>query len=355
MVGISLLTLVPQLSGGSETYARELVRGLARVGQLQYHVFTPSIASDANDGLPGTTVASYRASRSTAGRLRAVALASALPGRLRRELASEPLSALHFPLTLAIPRGSDVPATTSILDLQHELFPQFFSRAERAYRRVAYRAALRESRLVIAISEHVKETIVERLGVPADRVRAIHLGLDLDRLLPGKGPRERFLLYPANGWPHKNHRRLLDAFVLLRRERPELRLVLTGSGLEKLRRQEGVEIRGHVAREELVRLFQTAEALVFPSLYEGFGLPPLEAMACGCPVAASSVGALPEVLGDAAYTFDPTDPEAIAGGVAAMLDEPMRFVERGLARARGFTWDQCARRHDEVYAELSSA
>jgi glycosyltransferase involved in cell wall biosynthesis len=353
MVGISLLTLVPRLSGGSETYARELVCALARVGRLDYRVFAPSIAADAVDGLSGTTVSSYRASRSTPGRLLAMGLATASPGRVRRELGH--LDALHFPLTIAIPRGSGVPVATSILDLQHELFPEFFSRAERAYRRVAYRAAVRESRLVIAISEHVKETIVERLDVPAERVRAIPLGIDLDQLAPGDVRREPFLLYPANAWPHKNHARLLEAFALLRRERPELRLVLTGSGLERLPPADGVEIRGHVPREELVRLYRTAAALVFPSLYEGFGLPPLEAMACGCPVAASNAGALPEVLGDATRSFDPTDPEAIAEAVGAVLDDPAPLVERGLARARGFTWDECARRHDEVYAELSAA
>ena len=128
-----------------------------------------------------------------------MALASAFPGRIRRELGTERLDALHFPLTIAIPRRSGVPTVASILDLQHELHPQFFSRAERAYRRVAYRAAVRESRLVIAISEHVKETIVEHLGVEAERVRVVYLGIDLDRLLPGEGPREPFLLYPANG------------------------------------------------------------------------------------------------------------------------------------------------------------
>jgi glycosyltransferase involved in cell wall biosynthesis len=354
MVGISLLTLVPRISGGSETYARELVRALARVGRLDYHVFAPKIARDAVDGLPGTTVSAYAAARAMPGRMRAMALATAFPGRIRRELDPARLTALHFPLTIAIPRGTGVPSATSVLDLQHEIYPRFFSRAELAYRRIAYRAAVRESRLVIAISEHVKETIVERLGVASERVRTIYLGIDLERLQPGEGPHEPFLLYPANGWPHKNHERLLEAFALVRRERPELRLVLTGSGLERLPSRDGVEIRGHVPGDELVRLFQTAQALVFPSLYEGFGLPPLEAMACGCPIVASHAGAMPEVLGDAARYFDPTDPEEIAAGVMDVLADPARLVERGLARARGFTWDECARRHDDVYEELAT-
>jgi glycosyltransferase involved in cell wall biosynthesis len=353
MVGISLLTLVPRISGGSETYARELVRALARVGRLEYHVFAPKLAPDAVDGLPGTTVKTYPAAESMPGRIAAMALATVFPARVKRELSPERLQALHFPLTITIPRGTGVPAATSVLDLQHELFPDFFSRAELAYRRVAYRTAVRGSRLVIAISEHVKETIVERLCVEPDRVRVIQLGIDLEQLRPGEAARGPFLVYPANGWPHKNHARLLDAFAVVRRERPELRLVLTGSRLEGLRTAAGVEVRGHVPRSELIRLYQTASALVFPSLYEGFGLPPVEAMACGCPVAAARTGALPETCGDAARYFDPTKPEEIAEAVLNMLSDPGDLVERGLARARGFTWDECARRHDVVYEELT--
>jgi glycosyltransferase involved in cell wall biosynthesis len=352
MVGISLLTLVPRLSGGSETYARELVRALAQVGRLEYRVFAPTIAPDVVDGLPGSTVSSYSASRTVPGRLGAMARASAFPRRIRRELGPDRLAGLHFPLTIAIPRGSGVPTATTILDLQHELFPRFFSRAELAYRRVAYWAAVRESRLIVAISEHVKETIVERLGVESELVRVVPLGIDLERVTPGTDAREPFLLYPANGWPHKNHLRLLEGFELLRRERPELRLVLTGSGLEKLPATEHVEVHGHVPREQLVELYRRAAALVFPSLYEGFGLPPLEAMASGCPVAVSRVGALPETCGDAALYFDPTDPESIAAAMLAILDSPDDLVERGLVRASAFTWDECARRHDAVYEEL---
>jgi glycosyltransferase involved in cell wall biosynthesis len=355
MVGISLLTLVPRISGGSETYARELVRALARVGRLEYHVFLPRIAPDAADGLPGTVTTSYAAAESMPGRLRAMAVSTAFPGRLRREMARERPTTLHFPLTIMIPRGTGMPAATSVLDLQHELFPQFFPRAERAYRRVAYRAAVRGSRLVIAISSHVKETIVDRLGVEPERVRVAHLGIDLEQLRPTDAERNPILLYPANGWPHKNHERLLEAFHLIRAQRPELRLVLTGSGLEKLPAAQGVEIRGHIARDELVGLYRRAQALVFPSLYEGFGLPPLEAMACGCPVAVSRAGALPEVCGDAARYFDPTEPEDIAAVTLEVLADPDGLVERGLVRVREFTWDECARRHDEVYEELSAA
>ena len=352
MVGISLLTLVPVVVGGSETYARELCRALARVGELEYRVFLPTIAPDAADGLPARPVTAYRAGRTMPARIRAMALAAVAPRRARRELELDRLDAIHFPLSVMLPPVDRPPAVTSVLDVQHELFPHFFSRAERTYRRVVYGWTIRRSRLLITISEHAAATLVERVGVDAGRVRPIHLGIDHQRFSPGDEQREEFLLYPALGWPHKNHARLFEAFDLLRRERPGLRLVLTGYEGPA---PDGVEARGRVSTDELVHLYRTAAALVFPSLYEGFGQPPLEAMACGCPVAVSRAGALPEVCGDAARLFNPASAEAIAEAVRDVLDGPAPWVERGLARAARFTWDDCARRNDAVYRELSEA
>jgi glycosyltransferase involved in cell wall biosynthesis len=349
-VGISLLTLVPGVVGGSETYVRELCRALARVGRLDYRVFVPTIAADAADGLPAHTVAAYPAGRTMPARVRAMALAAARPGPLRRELELDRLEAIHFPLSVMLPPVENPPAVSSVLDVQHEVFPQFFSRAERLYRRAAYGWTVRRSRLVITISEHAARTLVDRLGVDPGRVRPIHLGIDHERLHPGDaGEREDFLLYPALGWPHKNHARLFDAFALVRRERPELRLVLTGYDGPA---PDGVEARGRVSQDDLADLYRRAAALVFPSLYEGFGQPPLEAMASGCPVACSTGGSLPEVVGDAARLFDPTSVEDMAEAVGDVLDDPEPWVQRGLERAARFTWDECARRHEAVYREL---
>jgi glycosyltransferase involved in cell wall biosynthesis len=158
------------------------------------------------------------------------------------------------------------------------------------------------------------------------------------------------LLYPARAWPHKNHPRLFDAFALLRRNLPDLRLVLTNYDGPT---PDGVESRGRVSQDALAELYRTAAALVFPSLYEGFGQPPLEAMACGCPVACSNVASLPEVVGDAARLFDPTSPEEIAAAVEDVLRDPEPWIQAGLARAADFTWDACARAHEAVYRELA--
>jgi glycosyltransferase involved in cell wall biosynthesis len=206
--------------------------------------------------------------------------------------------------------------------------------------------------MLIAISEHARQTLLGRYRLEHERVRTIHLGLDHDRLTPGAAQREFFILYPANAWPHKNHPTLFEAYGLLQAERPGLRLVLTGSGHERLALPDGVESRGRVPDSELVDLYRRAAALVFPSLYEGFGLPPLEAMACGCPAAVSNATSLPEVCGDAAAFFDPHSPEEMAGAVGRVLDDPEPYVARGLARAALFSWDECAREHERVYREL---
>jgi glycosyltransferase involved in cell wall biosynthesis len=354
MIGISLLTLVPGLSGGSETYARELCRALARVGELRYRVFLPQIAADASDGLPWSVVGRYRASRRMPGRIAAMSLAAVHPGPLRRELELERLDAIHFPLSVMLPPVERPPAVTTVLDLQHEEHGEFFGHAELAYRKVVYGWTIRRSRIVITISEHARQTLIERHRLAPERVRAIHLAVDHDAFTPSdKVSRGRYLLYPARPWAHKNHARLYEAFAQLRAARPELRLVLTGEG-DFGSLPAGVEARGRVSRAELVELYRGAGALVFPSLYEGFGMPVLEAMACGCPVACSNATSLPEVAGDAARLFDPRSVDEIVAAVDYVLDDPAPWIARGLARAKRFTWDACARAHDEVYRELSS-
>ena len=343
-VGISLLTLVPRISGGSETYARELVRALGRVGEHSYRVLLPSIASDV-EGLPTEIVDEYRAARSMPGRIVAMTEGVVRGRRLRRRLSG--LDVVHFPLTVMIPRVATPPTVVTVLDLQHEFLPQFFSRGELAYRRAVYGWSIRRSRLVVTISGHAARAVVERYSVPESRVRPIHLGLDHTVFRPGDDARGQFLVYPARAWPHKNHERLFVAFAELRRRHPDLELLLTAYEGET---PPGVRSLGHVSRDELVGLYRTAAGLVFPSLYEGFGQPPLEAMACGCPVASSDAAALPEVCGDGARLFDPTSVEAMVEAVEDILARPDDWRARGLARAAGFSWEKTARAHDDAYA-----
>ena len=353
MIGISLLTLNRAAAGGTLTYAHELVRTLARVGELEYRVFVPSTSPDAGDGLPATIVRAFPAASTRFGRVAGLALVTLAPGRLQRVVRPHELDAIHFPLTAMFPQLDSPPAAVTVHDLQHEAFPAFFSRGQLTYRRHVYGRAVRHSRIVITVSEYVRGEVIERYALDPERVRAVHLAVDHERFTPdgrGRADGEPFLLYPANFWPHKNHERLFLAFALARRERPELHLVLTGADHGQRPLPPGVESRGHVSVEELVELYRTAAALVYPSLYEGFGIPCLEAMACGCPVAASRAASLPEVCGDAAVYFDPRSPEDIAQAIDAVLGNP---PSGGIERAALFTWEQCARSHDALYGELS--
>jgi glycosyltransferase involved in cell wall biosynthesis len=350
-VGLAMLTLVPGVSGGSETYARALAAALARRATIDVTAFVPPIAPDAGDGLATEVVAEYRTGQGAARRALALARASALPSGLRRRFAG--LAAVHYPLTVRVPR-LDAPTALTLHDLQHLDLPELFGVGTRVFRRRFYDRAAREADAVVCPSAFVRERALELLALDPARVHAIHLGVDHERFHPADEPREHFLLYPARPWPHKNHAGLLEAFALLRREEPELRLVLTGSGTERLAGQPGVVARGAVASDELVSLYRRAACLVFPSRYEGFGQPPLEAMACGTPVAAARAGSIPEVCGDAAVLFDPDDPASIAAGVSEALARAPELADRGPRRAAGFTWDATAAAHEDVYRALAA-
>src|SRR5262249_43160519 len=284
-------------------------------------------------------------------------LTTGLQARRTRDVGDQvaTFDAVHYPLTVPSPRV-DAPTIVTLHDVQHRDLPEFFGPARRSFRRLAYDRAAQSAAAVIVTSEFVRGRAVDALGLDSSRIHVVPLGIDHTVFRPASEEPEPIVLYPARPWPHKNHARLLKAFAALRETRPQLRLVLTGGGLERLEPlPEGVENLGAVPASQLASLYRRAACLVYPSLYEGFGIPPLEAMACGCPVAASNAGAIPEVCGDAAVLFDATDVEAMA---AAMLEADTRrdeLRERGLARAAAFTWDEAARKHEDVYREAIAA
>jgi glycosyltransferase involved in cell wall biosynthesis len=352
-VGISLLTLAPNDLGGSETYARQLVRALARVGTLDYSVLVPAHAKDAAEGLPVIEVSDPPIARRGPSRIAAMAFSARRTRGVGAKVAD--LDVVHYALTVPIPRAK-APTVVTLHDIQHRDLPEFFGPARRSFRRVAYDRAARGATIVVVTSEFVRSRALELLELEPERVQVIPLAIDHTLFRPGQEEREPLVLYPARPWPHKNHTRLFEAFTALRETRPRLRLVLTGGGLERLGPlPEGVERWGVVSPTELASLYRRAACLVYPSLYEGFGLPPLEAMASGCPVAASHAGAIPEVCDNAAVLFDPTDVDAIAAGILETDERRDELVERGLARAAGFTWDETARKHEAVYATAATA
>ncbi len=348
-VALSVLTMYPGAMGGGETYARELAKQLARQPDIDVTVYVPSNAAGWSHEAPETVVAKVHSGTGSKARIRGMLSAFGHARRARALMSGSEV--VYFPFTVPVPRPSRHQAfVLMIFDVQHLDLPELFTPAERAFRRLTYDRPARRADAVITISEFTKARIVHHLGIDPDRIHVAHLGAEREQFTPNFGPRGDFLFYPARAWPHKNHARLFEAFALLRQHRPELRLVLTGGDLARLGElPPGVDWRGHVSGTELSGLYRSAAAVVFPSLYEGFGLPPLEAMASGCPVASSNAGSLPEICGDAAEMFDPTDPQAIADAVDRALANEADLGRRGVARAAEFSWERCGREHADVF------
>lgn len=279
--------------------------------------------------------------------------------------------------------GCDVPFVTIVYDLQHEAFPQFFDPALLGQRRIEISEVAAEASGIACISEFVRETFLARTGADGSRVRAIPISLPrrLARpsaeqsatLLARRGlSAGGYLFYPANFWHHKNHPRLLEAFakVLATNRTPGLRLVLsgeeTGAGAEadvateRLGLGAAVLRTGYVDDEEFSALLHDARALVFPSLYEGFGMPVAEALAAGVPVACSGTTSLPEVAGDAALFFDPTSADDISRALVEVATLPPERREamraaglRRVARLGGPT--DMARRYLDLFESALAA
>ena len=379
-LGVSLATLRPGHVGGAETYLRALLRELAtlerpeRITILANPDVREAYGHTATDRLALWPVDSYRPSSSSVRRAAALARAMAAPRRLRREL-PQALDVIHFPIPVPVPKA-EAPSVVTYHDLAHRDLPRHFSRATRLWRRWAYDGAAREARIVITVSQFSRERMVEHLDLDAERIRVVHHGIDHarfrpdddsddDRLVASLGVSRRFLIYPANLWPHKNHERLLRAFAGLR-DLDDLQLVLAGQPygrldwlrrlIERLGLSGRVRHVGYVAEPVVPALYRRAAAMVFPSLYEGFGAPPLEAMACGCPVAASGRGALSEVCGSAALYFDPEDESAIAAAIRRLVAERGlrdELAKAGVRRAGGFTWRRAALRHVALFDEAA--
>ena len=260
------------------------------------------------------------------------------------------------------PLWSPGPCVFTLHDLIHLQCPAESSLTRQAYYRLVVRPAMRWASRVLTVSKYVKQELLAWAGVPDDRIVVVGNGVGppFDPAGPRHAPGYPYLFYVGNRKPHKNLSRLLQGYARSGL-RGDVRLVLTGPPDAETHRQlavlgvtDGVDYTGQLTDAELAAYYRGAVALVCPSLYEGFGLTPLEAMACGTPVLTSNVTALPEVVGEAALQVDPHDVEAIAWGLQCIVqDSALRqdLVRQGLDRARLFTWEQTATRVWQVVQE----
>ncbi len=311
----------------------------------------------------------------------ATGLAARLPVRLA---ASDGLvegagaRVMHFALQQGF--ATSLPSVYTPHDLQHRHHPELFSPLELKRREVLYPALCRRAAQVVALSRWGKRDLVDELGLPEDKVRVIGLAPALE---PGAPPsaadlsavRARlrlppdFALYPAQTFRHKNHLRLLEALALLR-DRSGLRVELVCSGQQgdhfpaveaavaRLALGSQVRFVGFVSPPELAALYHLSRLVVFPSLFEGYGMPVQEAFAAGAPVASSNAACLPELAGDAALLFDPGSVEEMAEAVRRLWTDPelrRELVRRGERRVAGACWASVARSHRALYRLVGGA
>jgi glycosyltransferase involved in cell wall biosynthesis len=393
-VALDLRWLIPGLAGGIEHVARALLRELLAIDAHNYYtLILPAQTRDAFDlrGHPRVRV-NCPESWETIVQRAWLRLRRRLHAALRLDFWESPdvlqlrwLRSLDARFSYSFPGYTfpdvwGLPQVLMVPDIQHEYCPEFFTPESLEERTRVYRGSIERATHLTAISEFTRQTLIDKLGVPPERVTTILLAADpifraaQDEGLRGDGSGAReeaaadrdvlhrhdleaggYLFFPGHTWHHKNHAAAIAALQVLR-ERHGLRLPLVCTGgareaqpaIHEAIKEAGVdgEVRflGYCERGDLPALYRGAACLVFPSLFEGFGMPVLEAMACGCPVVCSNTTSLPEIAGDAARLVDPRDPDAIAAAIADIVRdgecrEAMR--RRGFTQAARFSW----RRH----------
>ncbi len=283
----------------------------------------------------------------------------------------------HYVLPALTPCRSIV----TIHDCIHLIFPQYLdSRFAHTYARAVFWTAAHRASRILTVSEASKQDILRFFQIPDDKVTVIPNAI-AEHFFEEPPPEQvarvreryqlngRFVMYAGNVKPHKNLDRLIEAFALLRQDtdHDDLGLLISGSEISRyatLRRavhrhnlHHHVRFLGYQSEQTLAALYRLADVFVFPSLYEGFGLPPLEAMASGTPVVASNVSSLPEVVGDAGILVNPYHAESIADGIRRVLDDGVLRQDlsaRGIARARSFSWPASIKRIRDIYHEVAS-
>jgi glycosyltransferase involved in cell wall biosynthesis len=368
-VGLNLIFLVPGETGGMEVAARELIPALLSEAppETRFTAFVNREAAMAGGGPWGDLLPAVTVPVNARNRVQWVLGEQTLLPRLA---AREGVDLVHS-LASTAPLWGRFRKVVTVHDLIYARFPEAHSGIRDKGMKVLVPQAARRSDRVIADSHSTREDLIEMLGVPAARIDVVPLGLGgvkRETPLPEHETRARFelgersvLLSLSAKRPHKNLLALIGALARIPAERRPL-LVLPGYPTwheAELRSRaaaagvaEDVRFLSWLSGEELEGLWALAQAFVFPSLYEGFGLPVLEAMARGVPVACSNASSLPEVAGDAALLFDPHQESSIADALERLLGEPAlgeQLSARGLARAREFTWERTARLTLESY------
>lgn len=372
-LGVNLLWLVPGEVGGSEEYTVGLLQALAEQDDPRIDV-TLYVNRRFRKAYPYLLRAfeSRVAPVSGSSRiLRVLVETSWLAYRSRRD----DIAFIHH-AGGTMPALRPVPGIVTLHDLQPMTHPERFGFIKRTYIRWIAPRSLRSAVAVACLTGFTAQDAIQRAGVHRDRVHIVPCGVTTDAEVPDPVVQSsvlerhgvldrRYVLYPAITYAHKNHEMLVASFARVCGERPDTMLVLTGgigpneevvqAAIDAYGLRARIVRPGRVSEADLDVLYRNAHMLAFPSLYEGFGLPALEAMSRGCPVIASRVGGLPEVTGNAAVLLDPFDTAGWVTAMADLFDHPSRCIElsrRGRLRAADFRWPDSARSLVSLYVTI---
>ncbi|GAB4542647.1 MAG: hypothetical protein Fur0020_12080 [Thermodesulfovibrionia bacterium] len=353
-IAINLRLLNPGKIGGMEVYIRNLLEHMLELSDdIEYLLFVTKENTDTFYLAPE--------------RVQKVLIDHENYNQIILQTLRERKFDLYFsPLLILEPLLVEIPTVIKIPDMQHEYYPEFFSPDVFKWRRENYLRSARVVDAILTVSEFSKEGIVKYLNINREKVHVTYLSapeyfetvhIENDKSIKKKYHLpERFGLYPANTWPHKNHRALILALDIYRNKYGEPpHIVLTGSESEghgdiirlikKYDMEHYIHHIGYVEKEELPRIYRMASFMVFPSLFEGFGIPILEAMKCDCPVICSNCTSLPEVAGDAAIYFNPLNPDEIAERIHYVMNNPdvrETLIKRGRNQSARFSWRSTA-------------
>jgi glycosyltransferase involved in cell wall biosynthesis len=369
VVGFNLLWLVPGVVGGSEELIVALLEALAAAppDDLRYRLYALEPFAAAHPHLVEQFPTELLALRGRLKPLRVVAEGTWLQRATRRD----GVDLVHH-AGGTLPLGSRLPGVVTMHDLQPFDLPANFHPVKRLYLHLAVPRAVRKAQLVLVQSDFVGRGVVERFGIDPSRVRRVppavrapsELEVGVDEVQKRYELPDRWFVYPAITYPHKNHVNLVRAFARVAASEDDVALVLTGGAagsetalhdeIARLRLTERVHRTGRVPRADLLSLVAGSVALTYPSRYEGFGLPVLEAMAYGTPVVASAATALPEVVGDAGQLVDPDDIEGWSNAMLAVLSdrEHARLAEAGRRRAAQLSWGATAAATAEAHRDV---
>jgi glycosyltransferase involved in cell wall biosynthesis len=360
-IGINALYLIPGGVGGTEIYLRELLKALASIDVAHdYFVF-----------INRETERELVPKQPNFHAIRQPVRAAVRSLRILWEQTALPIWAVRLRLDALLNAGFTAPiycpctAVTVFHDLQHKRHPEHFRWFDLPFWRVLLYASAHLATLVLADSEATRADLLRYYRLQPNRVRTVSLGVDPVFFGLQRSP-EKFLLTVSTLHPHKNLDRLLEAFAQFRRIRPDFRLVVAGmrgfhtAPLERLREEldlaDAVEFTGWVPREDLYDLYARAWAFVYPSTFEGFGIPPLEALAAGIPTGCSNIEPLSGIAQEAALQFDPRDVAAIRDAMLRLVcDDPLRsrLTAEGPRRAAFFSWRTTAQATLDAIAEAA--